>query len=1092
MKTKKKKGSMRHIHYGAGSVACDMTMTGMRMDLSGVWEFRLDAAKEGIRQKYYGRTLEDKIVLPTTTAEAHKGIHGDAKETGYLTEPYHFDGYAWFARTMEIPEEHIGDLAQLVIERTRVSYVWIDENFVGTQDSFAAAHRYDLTAYLTKSCHRLTVMVSNVDYKTGGGHMTSPDTQTNWNGMLGQIALILEPAVRVENLRVDAEACRRSVEVRFTAACRKSQIDENDICVIKTESDRANGAGHRDGKCVGNRTVTACCMVQRCSVNGESGDVGQEDGEGAEIDTERNNEAGAATRVGETLLQVCKKIVLYPEETEYTWQMEVPEGQKIALWNEFTPNLYEVTVEIMDSPDGFIPECGDTRNLLQNGRAQNRSEVDGRQTILGSVSTVIGFRDLHTGAEPEAEKQSPQSGEAQFIFLNDLPVMLRGKHDGMIFPMTGYAPMDKEAWRKVFGTAKEYGINHYRFHTCCPPEAAFAAADEMGIYLAPELPFWGTVAGEEETERDREGRAWLLEEGFRILREFGNHPSFVIFSLGNELWGNQKVLNDILGQYKAADRRHLYVQGSNNFQFCPVILGNDDLFNGVRFARERLFRGSYAMCDAPQGHIQTQMPDNCHSYDEAIRPGQKAGDAVIGEDWEAQQTTSETGEVEIQFGTGTKKVKTTESVELIPHVPVISHEIGQYEFYPDYDEIRRYTGVLQPENLKIFRERLAAKGMLHMAKRFFHAAGRLAAECYKRELETAFRSRELAGFQLLDLQDFTGQGTALVGILNAFMENKGLISAEEWREFCNDRVIMLSFPTYVYETGETFDYEVLVCNMRPDTETGPKEEGVQITVELTERDSGRVLARRVHEGSLKLTRLVSFGDGSIPIPAGDDPMMLRAVVAVSACGSGRILMKNHYDLYAYPAADKKQPAGQIPVTVTDDTRRMLECLRAGERVLFFGSGIGEAYSMEGTYCTDFWCYPMFASISESMGKPLPIGTMGLYMDREHPIFAKFPTEGFTTPQWWRIVTGSRVAVLDDQPVEPLVWMIDHFSRNHKLGLVYEAKVGAGSLLVCQADLLSQDSPETNRFYDSLLAYAESGHFMPQAQIEGAWLEKVYT
>ena len=202
-------------------------------------------------------------------------------------------------------------------------------------------------------------------------------------------------------------------------------------------------------------------------------------------------------------------------------------------------------------------------------------------------------------------------------------------------------------------------------------------------------------------------------------------------------------------------------------------------------------------------------------------------------------------------------------------------------------------------------------------------------------------------------------------------------------------------------------------------------------------------------------------------------------------------MRNHYDLYAYPAAKKRTQAGQTPVTVTDDAKRMMECLRAGERVLFFGSSIGEIYSMEGTYCTDFWCYPMFASISESMGKPLPIGTMGLYMDREHPVFAQFPTEGFTTPQWWRIVTGARVAVLDGQPVEPLVWMIDHFSRNHKLGLVYEAKVGAGSLLVCQADLLSQDCPEVNRFYDSLLAYAESEHFTPQARIEEAWLVKVY-
>ena len=1035
---KRRKAAWRRIYYADSGVVYDMTTTGVRLDLSGEWEFRPDAAKEGIRQKYYGQTLEDKIVLPTTIAEAHKGIHGDAKETGYLTEPYHFEGYAWYARTLEIPEEHIGDLAQLVIERTRVSYVWVDESFVGTQDSFAAAHRYDLTAYLTKSCHRLTVMVSNVDYKTGGGHMTSPDTQTNWNGILGQIALILEPVVRVENLRVDAKARCRSVEVHFTAACRGNGIDRQNV--ISGE----NEAGRRNEDCVENRTVTACCTVRKCTA------IGEDDGEGPEkregVDVERNGESGAASGMGEILLRACKEFVLQPEETEYAWRIEIPEGQKIALWNEFTPNLYEVTVEILDS----------------------------------QVSTVIGFRDLHTGGELGLEKQVMQSDEAQFIFLNDLPVMLRGKHDGMIFPMTGYAPMDKAAWRKVFGIAKEYGINHYRFHTCCPPEAAFAAADEMGIYLAPELPFWGTVAGEEETKRDREGRAWLLEEGFRILREFGNHPSFVIFSLGNELWGDQEVLNDILGQYKAADRRHLYVQGSNNFQFSPAILENDDLFNGVRFAKERLFRGSYAMCDAPQGHIQTQMPDNCHSYDEAIRPRQKSGET------EPEQRQSI---VEIQFGTGTKKVKAAKSTELIPRVPVISHEIGQYEFYPDYDEIQRYTGVLQPENLRIFRECLAAKGMLHMAKHFFRAAGRRAAECYKRELETAFRSRELAGFQLLDLQDFTGQGTALVGILNAFMENKGLISAEEWREFCNDRVVMLSFPTYVYETGGTFDYEVLVCNMRPMTEDG--ENNVRITVELSERENGRVLARTAHEGILKLTRLVSFGGGSLPVPAGEDPARLRVAVTVSACDSEQILMKNHYDLYAYPAAKKRTQMEQTLVTVTSDAKRMLECLRAGERVLFFGSSIGEAYSMEGTYCTDFWCYPMFASISESMGKPLPIGTMGLYMDREHPVFAQFPTEGFTTPQWWRIVTGARVAVLDDQPVEPLVWMIDHFSRNHKLGLVYEAKVGAGSLLVCQADLLSQDCPEVNRFYDSLLAYAGSEHFMPQARIEETWLEKVY-
>lgn len=984
----------------------------MRIDLSGIWEFRLDADKEGIEQKFYRQTLEDTITLPATTAEAHKGIYGETKETACLTEPYHFEGYAWYTRTLEIPKECIGDLAQLVIERTRVSYVWIDEQFVGTQDSLATAHRYDLTKYLTSMSHKLTVMISNVDYKTKGGHMTSPDTQTNWNGMLGQIALILEPAVRVENLRVDAKAINRSVEIRFTTVCKEA----NDL-----------KKRNEDGK---SQPVTVRCTIQKVY--------------GAD----------------EPLFRTYKEIMLHPETQEHGWSIDIPEGRKIALWNEYTPNLYEVTVEIMNLQDKV--HC---------------------------AKAVIGFRDLHIGSNFPASHvyEADPMIRQNLFYLNDLPVMLRGKHDGMIFPMTGYAPMDRESWEKVFSIAQEYGINHYRFHTCCPPEAAFAAADKLGIYLAPELPFWGTVAREEETEHDRAERAWLLEEGFRILREFGNHPSFVFFSLGNELWGDQKVLNDILGQYKAEDRRHLYVQGSNNFQFSPVILENDDFFSGVRFARNRMFRGSYAMCDAPQGHIQTRMPDSCYNYDEAIRPQQ-----IL------EKTIEKPEEIEIQFGIGTKRVKAEDNEEVIPQVPVVSHEIGQYEFYPDYGEIEKYTGVLQPVNLRIFKERLGKKGMLYMAQRFFHAAGLLAVECYKRELETAFRSRELAGFQLLDLQDFTGQGTALVGILNAFMENKGLISAKEWREFCNDRVVMLSFPTYVYETGCSFDYEVLLCNMRPCAGEGenPIAErkhadcaNVRITVKLSDRSSGQVLAQAIHEGAWELTRLKSFGCGSLTIPAGDTPMLLRATVSV--CGSNQVLAKNHYDLYAYPVAGKQQSQRQISVTVTNDKEKMLACLRAGKRVFFFGNSIGEAYSIQGTYCTDFWCYPMFASISESMGKPLPIGTMGLYMDQAHPIFEQFPTEGYTTPQWWRIVTGSKVAILDDQSVEPIIWMIDHFSRNHKLGLVYEAKVNEGSLLVCQADLLSQENPEINCFYDSLLTYAASEKFHPQAQIEEAWLEKVY-
>ena len=113
------------------------------------------------------------------------------------------------------------------------------------------------------------------------------------------------------------------------------------------------------------------------------------------------------------------------------------------------------------------------------------------------------------------------------------------------------------------------------------------------------------------------------------------------------------MLDEILGDYKAVDRRHWYVQGSNNFQFVPTALVNDDFFCGVRFSKERLFRGSYAMCDAPQGHVQVKRPEMEYSYDDKIRPAQKA------------EMESGVGEIEIQFGTKAVKVEVLDVQETV-------------------------------------------------------------------------------------------------------------------------------------------------------------------------------------------------------------------------------------------------------------------------------------------------------------------------------------------------------------------------------------------------------------------------------------------
>ncbi|MCM1267296.1 MAG: hypothetical protein NC302_05260 [Bacteroidales bacterium] len=983
-----------------------------RINLSGTWEFCLDADRQGVRQKFFERHFTDTIKLPGTTAEACKGSRNREQEVMHLTEYYPFEGDAWYRKEIAIDKLKPGQSCFLRLERTRISSVWLEDIFVGTQESLVAAHWYDLTDAVImcaernrqknaedpvlrgqekKQKYRLTIRISNIGYKAPGGHLTSPDTQTNWNGILGDISLYFYQTARIADAQIFASAENRKLDVRLAVTNFGEAVEEE---------------------------LFAECSPYRQAEN---------------PDIDRFSQ----------LFEEKRAVKLQKGENQIEWSIPIPEEKEIALWSEYTPFLYQVTI------------CVKTKN------PSNAEEAAGSGD---TVTVTIGFRDLHTS-------------ESSF-YLNDLQIFLRGKHDGMVFPLTGYAPMDAEAWKQYFHTAKEYGINHYRFHTCCPPEAAFAAADELGIYLEPEVPFWGTVAEPGEAEYDEARQKYLIEEGYRILREFGNHPSFLLFSLGNELWGSAKELNRILHLYKETDRRHWYTQGSNNFQFTPIILEEEDFFCGVRFAKDRLFRGSYAMCDAPQGHVQVLEPENTYSYDKVFAP-----DAVPVE---AAEGGAEDGTVEIQYQTGTKKVKASEKTEpLIAKIPVVSHEIGQYETYPDFREIERYTGVLGAENLKIFRKRLEDVGMLHKAIDFFEASGALAVSCYKRELETAFRSRRLSGFQILDLQDFPGQGTSLVGILNAFMESKGLIEPEEWRQFCSDRVLMLQFSGYVYEAGADFSYRALFYYNDP---CPIRDARLQITLEEYRADDmadawERIAQQTIPVGDLKMTRLSCLQEGNLTLPKKDKPQKYR--VSVEICGT---TIGNQYEIYAYPCIQKRQ---SDQVVVTNKKEEMLFHLKQGKRVLYLGGTLQEDRRIEGTYCTNFWNYPMFASISESMGKKKPIGTMGLCIERTHPAFQKFPTESHTTPQWWKIVTQTQLAVLDGMEIEPIVWMIDNFGRNHKIGLLFEAKVGAGSLLACQKDLLCGTALEENWLYESLLSYAESEAFAPEKMLTEEELARLY-
>src|SRR5690606_36954349 len=109
-----------------------------------------------------------------------------------------------------------------------------------------------------------------------------------------------------------------------------------------------------------------------------------------------------------------------------------------------------------------------------------------------------------------------------------------------------------DGWLKVFTTAKQYGLNHLRFHSWCPPKAAFEVADSLGFYLQVELPLWASNIG-----KDEKMNQFLETEANRIMKEYGNHPSFCLWALGNELQGDFNYMENFLQKLKVNDKRRL-------------------------------------------------------------------------------------------------------------------------------------------------------------------------------------------------------------------------------------------------------------------------------------------------------------------------------------------------------------------------------------------------------------------------------------------------------------------------------------------------------------------------------------------------------
>jgi len=921
------------LYFVLVSCSSNRIITREKTDMSGIWQFATDTANAGVPQRWYLTDLKETVNLPGTTDLNKKGILNTDSSTMHLSRVYKYEGAAWYRRKVIIPESYRGKHIELVLERTKLTEVWIDGSHAGGLKLLQSPHRFDVSRFLTPGEHFITIRVDNTLKNTpyGNVHIYSDDTQTNWNGIIGELFLEVSSIGYISDLQV------------------KPDVDNKKIAV---------------NLCVENPEAIPEATIEFHLTKMENG----------------------KSRKIKTVKQTCKI------KQEMTFELSM--GKDCSLWDEYKQPLYSLTAVV-------------SGNGLKDAK-----------------SVVFGMRKFSvTGTQ---------------FAVNGRTVFLRGKHDAAVFPLTGHTPMYVEDWERVFRIAKSYGINHYRFHSYCPPDAAFTAADRTGIYIQAELPFWGGLDADSTA-------TMLLNEGIAMIKAYANHPSFVMFSPGNEIWsGHDRVEKNILA-IKEFNNRLLYTMGSNNNIGYVAPRACSDFFVGARtpFNGDTTLthtRLTHAFADTREGGIlNTQTPSTLTSYSYSV-----------------------------------SHLK----------IPLISHEIGQYQIYPDYDEINKYTGVLRARNLEIFRNRLIKSGMMMQNKDFRNASGVWAAQCYKAEMEAAIRTRGMAGFQLLDLQDFPGQGTALVGILDAFMNSKNVISAEKWRQSCNDVVLLAEFKKYCWTNTEKFTANILVANYSP--------EAIKNKFEWKLTDENGVIVKKGILNSMKsLAGDVTTID-SIEVDLSSIRNAKRLNLELSLIGNKKY--SNSYPLWVYETPDKITVPKNIVVTdkLNEDIIRQLE---NGANVLLFPAAeYVQDNSLPGLFPPDFWNYGMFKSISESNGKPLSPGTLGILTDPKHPVFSTFPTDFHTNWQWFSIIKASRPMIFDHlaKDYKPIVQVIDNLERNHKLGLIFEFKSGKGKLLVCMSRLDKiAETPEAAQLYKSIISYMTSNNFQPVYNINSSDLYDLF-
>ena len=948
---------MRILLNGKWHVVLEDGTTG-QMDLPGTLD------ENGIGHRDVGANQwHPDAVLGNAAGEIDK----DAPIATRFTRRHTYEGEARISRKITVPD-YGTDRLFVLAERARALRLLVDGEAcaVFRQGTLSTPYIFELTGAAPGE-HEFTFLSDNsypgmpkaaICYSSAA----TDETQTNWNGILGECSMYTRPQNFIDSLRVYPRAVKKEEK-------NKAGGYVLDVCV-----ELAPGAKkvYKDAKIILQSEALAAGELEDTQTLTE---IISYSGEGlAEAGTDKEENP----------------------KTMEIWFRDLPLRENVKLWDEDEGNLYEMAV------------------TLDNGMS---AEDKGGSTA--ECRTRFGIRSFGDNG----------SGR---LALNGRAIFLRGEANCAEYPETGHPPMTIPEWKEMLLKYRSYGINFVRFHSHCEPEAAFAAADELGMLLQPELSHWDPKDAFGTEESYRYYRAELVD----LLKTYANHPSFVMLTLGNELQAQdegRERMRELVRTAKRMDPTRLYANGSNAFYGEEGCDPESDFYTS-QSCKDVVIRGTFS---GMRGYLNENYPSADRTYDEAM--------AEIRKEYQK---------------------------------PVFSFEVGQFEVLPDFEELKSFHGISDPMNLKLIKKRVEERGLLPSWKKYVEATGELSRLAYREEIEAAMRTRELSGISLLGLQDFPGQGTALVGMMNSHLEPKPYDFArpERFREFFQECRILVKLPHYTYEAGERLIAEVEAANFGKRniegvfcwTLAGKKSVSENGNCEPAEIKSKNTVIATGEDTEITICRPGSYTEvGSLDIPLDfvekNTALTLKVRIGDSISA---------YPIWVYRKTTPVCPENVYETRAFDVKTR--EILQNGGRVYLSPDADKESLpnSIKTQFTTDFWSVGTFADQE---------GGMGQLIDTEHPIFKEFPTDFHTDWQWW--IMATKRAVILPHPMKTIITEMDSYAFLRPMAQMIEFRCLKGKVLLSTMELhKSQQYPEARALQAAIYTYLSGENFEPAEEL----------